>query len=63
MMRKRQFIARPYYSSRNRNNVIENTNTKHKGKAGLQMGLMTHQARELDQPPTPEVCAGPDGPT
>ena len=33
------------------------------GEARLQVGLMANLARGQDTPPTPEICAGQDGPT
>jgi hypothetical protein len=34
---------------------------KQNNKEGLQEGLTANHARELDKPPTPELCAGPMG--
>ena len=36
--------------------LVQNKN-EHTGKEGLQLGLIANLARELDKPPTPEVCA------
>ena len=52
----------PYISSRKLSSTLVGAKkTQHKGKEGLPEGLMENHARELQKPPTPELCAGPMG--